>query len=143
MKRSVSVAEAEADLPALVHEAEKRPVTIERRRKRVAIVRPGVTPSGEVPARHQRSFGAGSRKDAVRAHLYETVLPTTLVLPYDARAAEVHGAERARLERLGRAPTFADGQIAGVAIANALVLVTANAKDFTRFDGLVVENWLA
>lgn len=80
---------------------------------------------------------------AVRAYLYETILPTTRVLPYDARAAEVHGAERARLERLGRAPTFADGQLAGVAIANALVLVTANAKDFTRFDGLVVENWLA
>ena len=80
---------------------------------------------------------------AVRAYLYETVLPTTRALPYDARAAEVHGAERARLERLGRAPTFADGQLAGVAIANALVLVTANAKDFTRFDGLVVENWLA
>lgn len=97
---------------------------------------------------HEAVFGLhrmpeGKRKDAVRAYLYETVLPTTRVLPYDARAAEVHGAERARLERLGRAPTFADGQIAGVAIANALVLVTANAKDFTRFDGLVVENWLA
>jgi predicted nucleic acid-binding protein len=97
---------------------------------------------------HEAVFGLnrmpdGKRKDAVRAYLYETVLPTTLVLPYDARAAEVHGAERARLERVGRAPTFADGQIAGVAIANALVLVTANAKDFARFDGLVIENWLA
>lgn len=97
---------------------------------------------------HEAVFGLhrmpeGKRKDAVRAYLYETVLPTTRVLPYDARAAEVHGAERARLERLGRAPTFADGQLAGVAIANALVLVTANAKNFTRFDGLVVENWLA
>jgi tRNA(fMet)-specific endonuclease VapC len=75
--------------------------------------------------------------------LFETVAPTTPILPYDTRAAEVHGAERARLERLGRAPTFADGQIAGVAIANALILVTANAKDFARFDGLEVENWLA
>jgi PTS system cellobiose-specific IIB component len=38
MKRRVSVAEARADLPALVHEAEKRPVTIERRGKRVAVL---------------------------------------------------------------------------------------------------------
>ncbi|MBI3206027.1 MAG: type II toxin-antitoxin system Phd/YefM family antitoxin [Polyangiaceae bacterium] len=38
MKRNVSVAEAKADLPALVHEAEKRPVTIERRGKRVAVL---------------------------------------------------------------------------------------------------------
>ncbi|MEZ4224644.1 MAG: type II toxin-antitoxin system Phd/YefM family antitoxin [Polyangiaceae bacterium] len=38
MKRRVSIAEARADLPALVHEAEKRPVTIERRGKRVAVL---------------------------------------------------------------------------------------------------------
>lgn len=38
MKRCVSVAEAKADLPALVHEAEERPVTIERRGKRVAVL---------------------------------------------------------------------------------------------------------
>lgn len=84
----------------------------------------------------------GMRKEAVRAYLFETIAPTTPILPYDARAAEVHGAERARLERLGRAPTFAGGQIAAVALANALVLVTANVKDFARFDGLVVGNWL-
>ncbi|MCC6899774.1 MAG: type II toxin-antitoxin system VapC family toxin [Polyangiaceae bacterium] len=97
---------------------------------------------------HEAVFGLhrmpeGKRKDAIRAYLFETVAPTTPILPYDTQAAEVHGAERARLERLGRAPTFADGQIAGVAIANALILVTANAKDFARFDGLAVENWLA
>ncbi|MBI3206026.1 MAG: type II toxin-antitoxin system VapC family toxin [Myxococcales bacterium] len=97
---------------------------------------------------HEAVFGLhrmpeGKRKDAIRAYLFETVAPTTPILPYDTHAAEVHGAERARLERLGRAPTFADGQMAGVAIANALILVTANAKDFARFDGLAVENWLA
>ncbi|MEZ4224645.1 MAG: type II toxin-antitoxin system VapC family toxin [Polyangiaceae bacterium] len=96
---------------------------------------------------HEAVFGLhrmpdGKRKDAVRAYLFETVAPTTPILAYDARAAEVHGTERARLERLGRAPTFADGQIAGIAIVNALVLVTANAKDFARFERLVVDNWL-
>ena len=77
----------------------------------------------------------------MRAYLYDTVVPTTLVLPYDARAAEVHGKERARLERLGRPPTFADAQIAAIAIVNRLILVTANVKDFARFEGLAVESW--
>jgi prevent-host-death family protein len=38
MKRSVSVAEAKNDLPALVHEAEDHPIVIERRGKRVAVL---------------------------------------------------------------------------------------------------------
>jgi tRNA(fMet)-specific endonuclease VapC len=42
---------------------------------------------------------------------------------------------------VGRPPAFADAQIAAVAIANQLVLVTANVKDFSRFEGLVVESW--
>jgi len=95
---------------------------------------------------HEAVYGmeklpAGRRREAVHAYLYDTVATTTLVLPYDARAAEVHGTERARLERLGRPPAFADAQIAAVAIANELVLVTANVKDFSRFEGLVVESW--
>src|ERR1041385_8878239 len=72
---------------------------------------------------HEAVFGMerlppGKRRDAVRTYLYDTVAPTTPVLPYDARAAEVHGRERARLERLGRPPTFADAQIAAIAIEN-------------------------
>jgi tRNA(fMet)-specific endonuclease VapC len=95
---------------------------------------------------HEAVFGmeklpSGKRRDAVRSYLYEAVAAATPVLPYDAQAAEVHGRERARLERLGRPPAFADGQIAAIAIVNQLVLVTANVKDFSRFEGLTVESW--
>lgn len=38
MKRAVSIAEAKNNLPALVHEAERHPVVIERRGKRVAVL---------------------------------------------------------------------------------------------------------
>ena len=38
MKRTVSIAQAKNDLPALVHEAEDHPVVIERRGKRVAVL---------------------------------------------------------------------------------------------------------
>ncbi len=37
---------------------------------------------------------------------------TLPILPYDERAAEWHGEERARLKRSGRIAPFADGQIA-------------------------------
>ena len=38
-------------------------------------------------------------------------------------------------------PSAADGQIASIARVNELVVVTANVKDFRRFEGLEVQNW--
>jgi len=38
---------------------------------------------------------------------------------------------------------YADGQIAAVAVVNALALVTANIRDFLLVKGLRVENWWA
>ena len=46
-----------------------------------------------------------------------------------------------RLESLGLRASYADGQIAAIAHAHGLVLVTVNAKDFVRFKELDVENW--
>ena len=63
------------------------------------------------------------------------------ILPYDEAAATWHGYERARLESLGKPAPFTDGQIAAIAHANDLVLVTVNVKDFARFKGLKVANW--
>jgi tRNA(fMet)-specific endonuclease VapC len=64
-----------------------------------------------------------------------------IILPYDERAAEWHAKERARLSSLGQTPAFVDGQIAGIAKVNGLVLVTRNTIDFKKFSGLKVENW--
>lgn len=96
---------------------------------------------------HEAVFGLermpdGERRATVHAYLYETVAPSMPILPYDGRAAELHGKERARLARGGKPPAFADGQIAAIAMVNDLVLVTANVKDFARFDGLSFESWL-
>jgi len=64
------------------------------------------------------------------------------ILPYDEAAATWHGEERARLEELGRPAPFIDGQIAAIAHVHGLVLATTNDRDFARFKGLTVENWL-
>jgi tRNA(fMet)-specific endonuclease VapC len=56
-------------------------------------------------------------------------------------AATWHEYERARLETPGRPAPFADGQIAAIAHANGLTLITRNVKDFARFKELDVTDW--
>lgn len=63
------------------------------------------------------------------------------ILDYDRAAAEWHAKERARLADRGSTPPFADGQIAAIAHANGLILVTFNDADFRQFQGLRVLNW--
>ena len=46
-----------------------------------------------------------------------------------------------RLEALGRPAPFVDGQIAAIAHANGLALITLNVKDFARFKELDVADW--
>jgi tRNA(fMet)-specific endonuclease VapC len=84
----------------------------------------------------------GKRKETLRQYVREVVTKMS-ALPYDAKAAEWHARERARLDAAGRTTPYADGQIAAVAAVNALTLVTANVRDFRHVEGLRVENWLA
>lgn len=95
---------------------------------------------------HELRYGAarlpaGKRRQAIEAYLEEAVRRALPILPYDEQAAEWHGAERARLEKRGRPPAAADGQIAAIASVHDLVVVTANVRDFRRFRGLTVESW--
>jgi len=73
--------------------------------------------------------------------VFDVVRPTIPILFYDDRAAQWHADERARLTRLGKTPSFADGQIAAIAAVNKLTLVTANTADFENFSSLDIENW--
>ncbi len=84
----------------------------------------------------------GKRREALRAYMREAVTKMT-ALAYDNKAAEWHARERARLEAAGRTMPYADGQIAAVAVVNALTLVTANVRDFRHVEQLRVENWLS
>jgi len=88
-----------------------------------------------------RRLPRGKRKAELEAFLEEVILPTIPTLPYDERAATRHAEERARLEKLGKTPSFVDGQIAAIAMTHALPVVTANPRDFRGFKGLSVLNW--
>ena len=88
-----------------------------------------------------RRLAKWKRREAIESFLHDVVLASFPILPYDEAAATWHGHERARLESVGNPAPFTDGQIAAIAHANDLVLVTLNVKDFTRFKELNVTNW--
>ncbi len=81
------------------------------------------------------------RRKRFERYLREILEPALVILPYDARAADWHAAERARLGTVGKTPPFVDGQIAAIARTRDLVLVTGNVRHFVGFDGLVIEDW--
>lgn len=62
-------------------------------------------------------------------------------LPFDDDAAIVCGRTRARLASAGTPIGACDLLIAAIALANNLILVTHNTREFGRVDGLQVEDW--
>jgi tRNA(fMet)-specific endonuclease VapC len=62
-------------------------------------------------------------------------------LALDDAAAAVYGPIRAELERGGTTIGAHDLLIASIAIANDLILVTHNTREFLRIPGLKVEDW--
>jgi tRNA(fMet)-specific endonuclease VapC len=100
------------------------------------------------PTLHELIFGArlmppSRRRQQIELYIRDVVRMVYPILPYDAAAAEWHAAERARLVRAGRTPTFVDGQIAAIAAVNGLVLVTSNVRDFENYTDLAVADWRA
>ena len=62
-------------------------------------------------------------------------------LPFDDEAALVCGQIRARLASAGTPIGTCDLLIAAIALANNLILITHNTREFGRVDGLQVEDW--
>jgi predicted nucleic acid-binding protein len=81
------------------------------------------------------------RADLLR-HFEAEILPRLTILPFDRDSARVFGRIKAELERKGLPRFEADLQIAAVAIANNLTLVSGNTRHYTGVPGLRVENWL-
>ena len=62
-------------------------------------------------------------------------------LPFDDRAADSYAAIRADLAATGQLIGPNDLLIAAIALANSVVLVTHNIREFGRVGGLRVEDW--
>ena len=63
------------------------------------------------------------------------------VYPFDEVAARKYAVNRAELERNGTVISERDTQIASIAKAHGLVVVTHNTREFGRVSGLRVEDW--
>jgi tRNA(fMet)-specific endonuclease VapC len=82
------------------------------------------------------------RRDDLLERISTLLNRNLTVLPFDEDAAKVYGELRAELERAGTPIGDAGVRIAAIALANGLIVVTANVRHFQRVSGLPVENWL-
>jgi len=83
----------------------------------------------------------GKRRDQIEDYLFRRVRASLPIIGFEERAALWQAEQRARLRQVGRSPSYPDSQIAAIAAANGLVLVTRNIEDFADFQGLQTENW--
>lgn len=64
-------------------------------------------------------------------------------LPFDDNCASIYGIIRADLAKKGTPISLNDLQIASIALANNLIVVTHNVREFSRVNGLQIEDWEA
>ncbi|SNT17145.1 tRNA(fMet)-specific endonuclease VapC [Ekhidna lutea] len=75
-------------------------------------------------------------KDAVLGFLNDVV-----ILPFGSKESIAASNIRASLEKAGTPIGAYDILIASTAIANNLILVTSNEREFERIQGIQIENW--
>ena len=94
------------------------------------------------PVRAELWFGACKSQrvaeNQARLRLFFNDLPS---LPFDDFAAEHFGDIRAFLASQGKPIGPYDLQIAAIALAHDLILVTHNTREFARVPGLKLEDW--
>lgn len=85
------------------------------------------------------------KKEKLTTFLYDYVQSSFDIIPYDSHAAFINSEITSQLIPQGKPTPILDTQIASIAIANNLILVTENFKDFEIFTeqfNLMVENWV-
>ena len=87
-------------------------------------------------------YGAIKKNSSRLTAQLEAVLGAIEVLALEAPVDAVYGVIRASLERTGQPIGANDLLIAAHALALGLTVVTDNEREFSRINGLRVENWL-
>ncbi len=86
----------------------------------------------------------GKKKDALLSFYNEIIYEQFDIIPFDEHSAIIYSDIFPKLEVLGKIPQEFDLQIASIAIANNMILVTRNIKDFEGIcsvSNLMIENW--
>ncbi|MBK8396626.1 MAG: type II toxin-antitoxin system VapC family toxin [Leptospiraceae bacterium] len=91
---------------------------------------------------HELQYGMELLEDSKKKKILETYIKsiqdTLPIFEYDSQSAIWHAKEKSRLSKLGKTPTFVDGQIASIAHIHKLKVITKNEKDFKIFKVEVV-----
>lgn len=87
-------------------------------------------------------FGAAKKTSAALTARVENLLALMPVLPVDEAVSHHYGDIRANLSQAGHVIGQNDLWIAAHARAVGLILVTDNVAEFSRVEGLRIENWL-
>ena len=100
------------------------------------------------PVLHELLYGMerlpeSKKKALILTYINTVIIPSLPVLPYASEAAAIHARLRANLEAKGQTMSYVDSQIASIAMANNLTLVTRNIKDFENIEDLKIENWFS
>ncbi len=74
--------------------------------------------------------------DGKRGNAVRKLVDTLEIVPLDRKAAQTAALVRRRLEAGGQTIGMADSLIAGIALANDLILFTRNLKHFRRVEDL-------
>lgn len=82
-----------------------------------------------------------SQQQAKNLALLNEFFSEMVSLPFDSAAAEICGRLRAQLAAAGTPIGAYDLQIAAIALANSLILITHNIREFSRVEGLRYEDW--
>jgi tRNA(fMet)-specific endonuclease VapC len=87
-------------------------------------------------------YGAAKKASPKLTAQVEVVLEAIETVAVDAPADEIYGSIRVQLESAGTPIGGNDLIIASQAMTLDLTLVTDNEREFSRIDGLRIENWL-
>ena len=87
-------------------------------------------------------YGANRSNNPQRTlALQQRFLNNFVSLPFDDKPAIAYSQIRADLAAMGTPIGPYDLQIAAIALANNLILVTHNTREFSRITGLKIEDW--
>lgn len=85
------------------------------------------------------SMGSNNPKKALQ--IQKAFVDQFISFPFDDCCALIYGKLRARLASAGTPIGSNDLLIASIALANNLILVTHNVREFSRVQGLKLEDW--
>ena len=126
------------DTDICIYIAKRRPAQVQAR---LATLRAGAVAMSVITYGELWHGATRSQRSAEAFAILEHLARAAPVLTLDEDAARHYGEIRAVLESKGRPIGNNDLWIAAHARAAKLTLVTNNEREFSRVDGLAVENW--